>query len=284
MSFPYKHVLLIGATSGIGAGMADHLARSGVKVTAVGRRKDRLDAFVAKHGSDIASAAPFDIGELGKIEEFADEIIKTHPSIDSLFLNAGIQGHYDVSAPETIDLAKFNNEMTVNYTSLVALTFVFLPFLKAKAKAETDPVSVIFTGTHLSIIPATVLPAYSASKAALNVFTLCLREQLSAAGSAVRVIEIFPPPVQTEIHDYLTPSIGRKLGMPLQAFTEEAYAGLVDGGDQIIIGGPEPRETYLEIVEKRRATMEGLAGVMRRGMSGLKESKVADDENQNPKK
>ncbi|KAH9211848.1 oxidoreductase [Leptodontidium sp. 2 PMI_412] len=264
MSFPYKHVLLIGATSGIGAGMADHLARSGVKVTAVGRRKDRLDAFVARHGFDIASAAPFDIGELGTIEEFAAEIIKTHPDIDSLFLNAGIQGHYDVSSPETIDLAKFNNEMTVNYTSLVALTFAFLPHLKSKAEAKTGPVSIIFTGTHLSIIPAAVLPAYSASKAALNVFTLCLREQLSAAGSAVRVIEIYPPPVQTEIHDYLTPEIGRKMGMPLEAFTEEAYAGLAEGSDQIIIGGPEPRETYLEIVQKRRGMMEGLAAMMRR--------------------
>ncbi|PVH72802.1 NAD(P)-binding protein [Cadophora sp. DSE1049] len=267
MSFPYKHVLLIGATSGIGKGMADQLARSGVKVTAVGRRKDRLDAFVAEHGSELAAAAPFDIGDLGGIEGFASDIIKKSPDIDCLFLNAGVQGHYDVSAPETIDLKKFNDEMTINYTSLVALTFAFLPFLKKKA--EAGPASVIFTGTHLAVIPAAVLPAYSASKAALNVFTLCLREQLKAAGSEVKVIEIYPPPVQTEIHDYMTPEIGRKMGMPLQTFTEQAFTGLESGSsDQIIIGGPEPRETYLEVVEKRRGLMEGLAGMMRRrGMS-----------------
>jgi len=56
---------------------------------------------------------------------------------------------------------------------------------------------MISTGTHLAVIPAAVLPAYSASKAALNVFTLCLREQLKATDSKLKVIEIYPPPVQS---------------------------------------------------------------------------------------
>ncbi|KAH7333342.1 oxidoreductase [Rhexocercosporidium sp. MPI-PUGE-AT-0058] len=219
MSFPYKHVLLIGATSGIGYGMAERLARSGVEVTAVGRRKDRLDAFVAEHGSDVASAAPFDIGDLGKI----DGNISASTVSSSTQAKAGVQGYYGVSSPESIDLAKFNNEMTIDYTSLVALTFAFLPHLKAKA--EGGSASIICTGTHLAIIPAAVLPAYSASKAALNVFTLCLGERLGAAGSAVR------------IHDYIDPEVGRKMCMPLENFTQEAFAGLVTGDDHIIIGG-----------------------------------------------
>lgn len=68
-------------------------------------------------------------------------MIKKSPDIDCLFLNAGTQGTYDLANPQTIDFAKFNNEMTINYTSLVALTFAFLPFLKSKSK-ET-PTSVI---------------------------------------------------------------------------------------------------------------------------------------------
>ena len=43
MAIPYRHVLLIGATSGIGKGLADRLIKGGVKVTAIGRRKDKLD-------------------------------------------------------------------------------------------------------------------------------------------------------------------------------------------------------------------------------------------------
>jgi NADP-dependent 3-hydroxy acid dehydrogenase YdfG len=73
MSFPYKHALIIGATSGIGRVMADRLVQAGVKVTAVGRRKDRLDEFVQKHGEKMTSAVPFDISVQENIPKFAAE-------------------------------------------------------------------------------------------------------------------------------------------------------------------------------------------------------------------
>jgi NADP-dependent 3-hydroxy acid dehydrogenase YdfG len=72
MSFPYKHVLLVGATSGIGASMASRLVSSGVKVSVVGRRKERLEAFVSKHGEDKASSIVFDITDLEAIPSFAE--------------------------------------------------------------------------------------------------------------------------------------------------------------------------------------------------------------------
>ncbi len=72
MLFPYKHVLLIGATSGIGKAMADHFIAEGVKVTAVGRRQERLDDFTSEHGSDKASSLAFDISDLDKIPAFAE--------------------------------------------------------------------------------------------------------------------------------------------------------------------------------------------------------------------
>jgi NADP-dependent 3-hydroxy acid dehydrogenase YdfG len=72
MSFPYKHVLLIGATSGIGKAMADRFVAEKVKVTAVGRRQDRLDEFASSYGDDLASSFAFDIGDLAKIPTFAE--------------------------------------------------------------------------------------------------------------------------------------------------------------------------------------------------------------------
>ena len=73
MSFQFKHVLLIGATSGIGKGLADRLVKGGVKVTAVGRRKNKLDAFVDQHGDSKAKAVAFDIKNLQQIPQFAAE-------------------------------------------------------------------------------------------------------------------------------------------------------------------------------------------------------------------
>lgn len=61
MPFTYKTVLIVGATSGIGMGMADKLISEGSNVIAVGRRQDRLDEFVQKHASPKATAIRFDI-------------------------------------------------------------------------------------------------------------------------------------------------------------------------------------------------------------------------------
>lgn len=56
---------------------------------------------------------------------------------------------------------------------------------------------------------------------------------------------------------------GRQLGMPVGAFTDEAYKGLVSGRDQIIIGSVGPADTFHEIIDKRMTAFENLAKVMR---------------------
>jgi hypothetical protein len=56
---------------------------------------------------------------------------------------------------------------------------------------------------------------------------------------------------------------GRKLGMPLDAFTDAAYKGFVSGSDQIVIGSIGPEETFREIVDKRRTAFENLSNILR---------------------
>lgn len=73
MPSPYDRVLLVGATSGIGAALADKFIQEGAKVIAIGRRQDRLDAFVQKHGSDKASGVRFDITDKANLDNFVGE-------------------------------------------------------------------------------------------------------------------------------------------------------------------------------------------------------------------
>ena len=70
MPFQYRRVLVIGATSGIGQALASRLIAEGSSVIAVGRRKEKLEEFVHKHGKDKSTAVPFDITELDKIPNF----------------------------------------------------------------------------------------------------------------------------------------------------------------------------------------------------------------------
>ena len=75
MPFPYRHVLMVGATSGIGAAMANRLVQEGSKVIAVGRRQDKLDDFVHRHGKDKASAVKFDISDRQSMDAFVKKSV-----------------------------------------------------------------------------------------------------------------------------------------------------------------------------------------------------------------
>ena len=59
---------------------------------------------------------------------------------------------------------------------------------------------------------------------------LVMREQLKDAGSNVKIIELYPPAVQTELHDAEMGDKGQYVGMPLKDFVEEAFEGLCKQG------------------------------------------------------
>ncbi|KAI4124802.1 MAG: hypothetical protein LQ338_004628 [Usnochroma carphineum] len=131
MFFPYKCILVVGATSGIGLGMAEKLIREGSKVIAVGRRQDRVDDFVRKHGNKAGGFA-YDISDSQNLGKFVDSITSSYPDLDCVYLNAGVQRVHDLTRPKQVDLAAFHNEVNVNFTSFVNVSLAFLPFLQAK--------------------------------------------------------------------------------------------------------------------------------------------------------
>ncbi|KAI9813652.1 MAG: hypothetical protein M1827_003723 [Pycnora praestabilis] len=257
MPFQHKTVLVIGATSGIGEALATKLVEGGSKVIVVGRRQEKLDEFVKAHGKDKASSFQFDITQLDKISQFAAHVTKAHPELDCVMLNSGIQRGFDFSDPASIDHSIIEEEFKTNYLSYLQLTTAFLPHLQAKSKS-----ALVYTTSGLALVPITRCANYCASKAALHHFILVLRQQLKAG--PVQVIELFPPAVRTELHDEKhQPDIknGRQIGMPLDQFTNEAYAGLESGADQIPVGNakdwfdsfePQRQEKFMELIEMMR--------------------------------
>jgi NADP-dependent 3-hydroxy acid dehydrogenase YdfG len=73
---------MIGATSGIGNAMAERIVQSGSKVIVVGRRQERLDSFVSKHGKENASALAFDITDTVGLPHFVKTVTGTHPDLE----------------------------------------------------------------------------------------------------------------------------------------------------------------------------------------------------------
>ncbi|KAF7540542.1 hypothetical protein G7Z17_g12167 [Cylindrodendrum hubeiense] len=235
----YRKALVLGATSGIGETLASKLVASGTKVIAVGRRQDRLDALVQTLGANNVSAITFDVTRLADIKEFAANIVHEHPDLDCVVINSGIQRGFDFSTPETLDLSVLGDELTTNYTSAVYLTAAFLAHLKSQASAH-----LVYVSATLGLIPSMIrTPNYNASKAALHSFIMNVRKQLVEAGQAhVRMVEVFPPAVQTELHDEKhQPDLvnGGEIGMPVVEFVNRMLDGLAEGHDQFAIGPGE---------------------------------------------
>ncbi|KAL9600496.1 MAG: hypothetical protein Q9219_003147 [cf. Caloplaca sp. 3 TL-2023] len=255
MPFPYKRVLVIGATSGIGEALTSRFVQEGAKVVVVGRRKEKLEEFVHKHGRDKATAVPFDITDMDKIPNFATNITSTYDDLDCVFINSGIQRGFDFSNPEAIDMASVEMEFRTNYMSYLALTKAFLPFLQNKQHKS----ALMFTTSGLALVPIINCPNYCAAKAALHQWILVLRKQLR--GSKVKIVELFPPAVQTELHDEKhQPDIknGRQIGMLLAQFTDEAYAGLAAGKEEVAVG--DALDWYNAFEPQRQQVFNRMAG------------------------
>jgi short-subunit dehydrogenase involved in D-alanine esterification of teichoic acids len=102
----------------------------------------------------------------------------------------------------------------------------------------------------MALVPMMRCPNYGASKAALHHFILALRTQLQDGPGDVKVLEIYPPAVQTELHDANhQPDLkdGHLIGMPLQEFIDEVWAQLCDGEDQIAVGSAKDIFNQFEV-------------------------------------
>ena len=62
----------------------------------------------------------------------ARSITTSHPDLDCVFINSGIQRGVDFSKPESVNLDTIQTEFTTNYLAYLALTKAFLPFLQSK--------------------------------------------------------------------------------------------------------------------------------------------------------
>jgi short-subunit dehydrogenase involved in D-alanine esterification of teichoic acids len=186
-------------------------------------------------------------------------IVIEHPDLDSVILNAGVQRPLDFSSPESIDLSLVSVELTTNYTSYIHILKYLLPhFLSSKSP---DPKSIIFISSALGLVPIPKVAGYCASKAALHHLVLCVREQLLDCGSGVKVVEIVPPAVKTELHDYDGDGKGGGVGMDLDEFIEEVWKGLEEGKSDIAVG--MAGKAYEVFEDRRQGMFRGLMELLK---------------------
>jgi uncharacterized oxidoreductase len=154
--------------------------------------------------------------------------VDAFPALDVLVNNAGIQRRVRLAEPEP--WAATREELAINLDAPIDLALRLLPHLRARPSA-----TIVNVTSGLAFAPFAAAAVYSATKAALHSFTLSLRHQL--AGTPVRVVEVIPPAVNTDLGG---PGL-HTAGAPLEPFADEVVARLRAGELEIAYGTAEPR-------------------------------------------
>ncbi|MGW2382870.1 SDR family oxidoreductase [Streptomyces sp. NPDC001658] len=202
-------ILITGGTSGIGLGLALRLHEAGNKVIVAGRRKELLDEITAEHpGID---ALVLDVADPDSIARARETVAASHPGLNILVNNAGIQLLESVLDPAGLQAAE--DHIATNLLGTIRMTYAFLPLLVGK-----DDAAVVNVTSALAFVPLPFTPTYSATKAALHSFSESLRIQLAGADAGVQVIEVVPPAVRTT----LMGQQDNEQSMPLDDFLTEA--------------------------------------------------------------
>ncbi|XP_034665675.1 cyclopentanol dehydrogenase-like [Drosophila subobscura] len=190
-SFKDKVIIVTGASSGIGAGTAVHLARLGGLLTIVGRNVEKLkvtaEEIVAAGGAPALLIAA-DMNKESDVDQIVSATLAKHGRLDVLVNNAGI---LELGTIENTSLEQYDRLMNTNVRAIYHLTMLATPEL-IKTKGNIVNVSSV---NGIRSFPGVL--AYNVSKAAVDQFTRCVALELAPKG--VRVNSVNPGVIITEL-------------------------------------------------------------------------------------
>ncbi|KAJ3071982.1 hypothetical protein HDU98_004470 [Podochytrium sp. JEL0797] len=186
-----KVVFITGASSGIGAAVAERYAQLGAVLILCARRRSELEAVGAKCRALGAQEVICEILDVTVEDQMQSAIQRTGDRfglIDLLLLNAGNGMGKEVrNCPNTTE---FRDLMELNYLSVVSGVLYALPYLKASTRGRVAVVSSI-----LGFQSAPCTSGYAASKFALKGFLDSLRME----EPTLSITLIYPGMVHTDI-------------------------------------------------------------------------------------
>ncbi|KAL4763019.1 uncharacterized protein BDW70DRAFT_132751 [Aspergillus foveolatus] len=238
-NLPFTCALVTGGGGGIGKAFSAYLISKGVKVIIAGRTESNLQSTAREIGA--AAYYVLDTGRTDTIPQFISRVTREHPELDCLMNNAGVQRPLEVFKTPTEEyLQKGDQEIDINIRGPMHLTLGLLEHFKTKPSA-----AIINVSSVLGFIPFSVInPVYNGTKAWLHFWTVTLRTQIEWAGlkDRIKVIEIAPPSVETDLHrERENPDDNKKKNNPnslsIEEFMNEVSPQL-EAGEEMIGAGP----------------------------------------------
>ena len=212
-------VLITGASSGLGRGLALHYASVGATVHALARRKPELDSLAAEASGGAGRIVPV-VVDVSDAEALVAAIEQAHRdaggALDLVIANAGVG---EATPAWRIDWRIVKRILDVNVSSACVTIAAALPAMVQRGQGTVVAVSSLgaFRGFPKGA-------AYSGSKAALHIFMESIRVDL--AGTGVKALTVYPGFVKTEM------TARNRLPMPFLMEVEPAVQTIAQGIDR----------------------------------------------------
>jgi len=188
-----RTILITGASSGIGEGLALEFARRGYGIAIAARRADRLEALAPKllaAGASQVVVVPLDVADTDAIEPAVQRAAADLGRLDVIVANAGV-GPLTPTGRGKLPLMR--ETLNINLVGAIATIEAALPVFRAQGSGHVVGIT--------SVAGSKGLPgfgAYSASKAGLHRYLQALRAELRA--TPVVVTELAPGFIDTDIN------------------------------------------------------------------------------------
>ncbi len=184
-----RTILITGAASGMGRDIARLFASEGAALALL----DRNEAGVRAVAGDLGAAGyGCDVTDRTALGEIVTAAAETLGGLDGVVNAAGI---LDIAPFADLTAESWDRMLSVNTTGPFNVVKAALPFLSA-AEAAT----IVNIASVSALMPMAGTTGYSASKAALTMFTKCLAFDL---GPKIRANSICPGVIRTEMTRYL---------------------------------------------------------------------------------
>ena len=174
------NTLITGASSGIGAALAEECAARGDALFICGRNAERLEVVAEKcrgRGARSVQTKVLDVTDEGQTREWILDCIKAAP-IQRVFANAGVSTGEETS----------ENVHRTFATNVGGVVNVVLPVLDAFRERKEGLRQILITASIAGYGPLKACPSYSATKSCVKTWGLALRGRFAAEGIWVNVI------------------------------------------------------------------------------------------------
>ncbi|KQQ70971.1 MULTISPECIES: SDR family oxidoreductase [Rhizobium] len=192
-----KVVLITGASSGIGAGIARELAKAGAALMLGARRTDRLEEL-ARELRDLGAKVAIrrlDVTDRADVAAFAQAAVAEFGRVDVIVNNAGVM---PLSLMSSLKVDEWDRMIDVNIKGVLYGIAAVLPLMTAQGSGQI--INIASVGA-LSVSPTAAV--YCATKYAVRAISDGLRQE----HDNLRVTCIHPGVVESELADTITDAV-----------------------------------------------------------------------------